>query len=67
MIEYGKMRYNLLGNGGHWFPGYRADKLEGMDLSNAFPMSPHAAQLPQVLREAHEMLKGEEVKRLSTS
>jgi hypothetical protein len=67
MIEYGKMRYNLLGNGGHWFPGFRADKLEGLDLSNAFPASPHAAKLPQVLREAHEMLKGDEVKRLSTS
>jgi uncharacterized protein len=67
MIEYGKMRYNLLGNGGHWFPGYRADKLDGMDLSNAFPKSPHAAKLPHVLREAHQMLKGEEVKRLSES
>lgn len=67
MIEYGKMRYNLLGNGGHWFPGYRADKLEGMDLAGAFPKSPHAGRLPVVLREAHDLLKGEEVKRLSTT
>ena len=67
MVEYGKMRYNLLGNGGHWFPGFRVDKLEGMDLTKAFPDSPHATRLPEVLREAHEMLKGEEVKRLSTS
>ena len=64
MVEFGKMRYNLLGNGGHWFPGNRADKLEGVDLSECLRNSPHASKIPAYLSEAHTMLAGEEKKRL---
>ncbi|MEA5577966.1 aldo/keto reductase [Anabaena sp. UHCC 0451] len=67
MIEYGKMRYNLLGNGNDWFPGNRADKLAELDLRECLINSPHADKIPQMLAKAHEMLKGEEVKRLSQS
>ncbi|MBD2693156.1 aldo/keto reductase [Anabaena catenula] len=67
MIEYGKMRYNLLGNGNSWFPGNKADKLAELDLRECLVNSPHAEKIPQMLAKAEEMLGGAEVKRLSQS
>lgn len=64
MVDYAKMRYNLLGNGGHWFPGAKADKLENLDLGSCLVKSPHAEKIPNVLAEAHNMLSGEAVQRL---
>jgi hypothetical protein len=64
MLEYGKMRYNLLGNGGHWFPGNNAEKVPELDLSECLADSPNRDVIPGVLMEAHEMLRGEERKRL---
>src|SRR5690606_25306028 len=69
MREYGQMRYNLLGNGGHWFPGKNAEKAEEL----AAELAPIAARaglngdLVPLLREAHELLGKEPVKRLSQS
>ncbi|MCF4969569.1 aldo/keto reductase [Nostoc sp. CMAA1605] len=67
LVEYGKMRYNLLGNGSHWFPGNKADKIAELDLRQCLAQSPHADKIPQVLAQAHNMLVGAEVKRLSQS
>ncbi|MBD2567275.1 aldo/keto reductase [Anabaena lutea] len=67
MIEYGKMRYNLLGNGNSWFPGNKADKLAELDLRECLVNSPHAEKIPQMLAKAQEILGGAEVKRLSQS
>jgi uncharacterized protein len=67
MIEYGKMRYNLFSNGGSWFPGNRADKLDELDLRECLVNSPHAEKIPQMLAKAQEILGGAEVKRLSQS
>ncbi|WP_211941666.1 aldo/keto reductase [Cylindrospermopsis raciborskii] len=67
MVEYGKMRYNLLGNADHWFPGNRADKLEELDLQECLGNSPHREKIPLMLSKAHTIFKGEEVKRLSQS
>lgn len=67
MIEYGKMRYNLLGNGGHWFPGNKAADLDQVDLSQCLMSSPYADKIPTLLAEAHQMLGSAEVKRLSQS
>ena len=67
LVDYAKMRYNLLGNGSHWFPGNKADQLDELDLSKSLASSPHAEKIPQMLAKAHEMLAGAEVKRLSKS
>lgn len=65
LVEYGKMRYNLLGNGGHWFPGLNATHLETLDISQAVSKSPFKDQIGQWLAETHELLGQAAKKRLS--
>jgi hypothetical protein len=67
MEDYAKARYNLLGNGGHWFPGQKADRLRQFDLSACLHRSPHADKIPQLLAETHARLAGQEVARLSNA
>ena len=67
MIDYGKMRYNLLGQADHWFPGNRADKLDELDLRECLVNSPQAEKIPQMLAKAHDILGSAEIKRLSQS
>ena len=64
MLEYGKMRYNLLGNADHWFPGNRADKLGALDFSGCLKRSPFKDKIPEYLAEAHHIMSGQEVTRL---
>jgi hypothetical protein len=65
MLEYGQARYNLLENGGHWFPGAKAEHLARLNLESCLKNSPHASKIPQLLTEAHQILGGAPVKRLS--
>lgn len=67
MVAYGKMRYNLLGNGGHWFPGQRGDRLSELDLRPCLAHSPYPDRVLNILTEAHQLLAGGAVKRLSQS
>ena len=67
MIDYGKMRYNLLGQADHWFPGNRADKLDELDLRECLVNSPQAEKIPQMLAKAQDILGSAEIKRLSQS
>jgi hypothetical protein len=67
MTEYGRMRYNLLGNGGHWFPGLNAAHVDRMDLTGALSRSPFKKEIPTWLCETHQMLGGEPKVRLSTT
>ena len=67
MIDYGKMRYNLLGQADHWFPGNRADRLDELDLRECLVNSPQAEKIPQMLAKAHDILGSAEIKRLSQS
>ncbi len=70
MVEFGKMRYNLLGGASHWFPGYRADTLDEpdveRDLGAVLEARGHDAdRIVRLLREADALLGGEQRKRLS--
>lgn len=61
--EWARGRYNLMGKGDHYFPGNKAENVDNRVL-DALAKSPYAAQIPQILRETHELLNGE-AKRLS--
>jgi uncharacterized protein len=67
MIEYGQARYNLLNNGGHWFPGAKADKVSKLNLQSCLAKSPYAKTIPSLLVETNRLLGGTSVKRLSQS
>ncbi|MGK7929023.1 MAG: aldo/keto reductase [Spirulina sp.] len=65
LIEFGKMRYNLLGNAGHWFVGQKANNVRQFDLTTCLHQSPHQSKIPAYLEECDRLLGGAEVKRLS--
>lgn len=65
MSDYTKTRYNLLGNGGEWFPGAKADQVNKLNLRQCLARSPHADKIPALLKEAHQLLGGEVIRRLS--
>jgi predicted aldo/keto reductase-like oxidoreductase len=67
MIDYARMRYNLLGNASHWFPGEKADRIKDLDLRACLAHSPHADKIPDLLAQTHSLLAGESVQRLSQS
>ena len=65
MEEFAKARYNLLGGGGHWFPGQQAGRVVEFDLSHCLSRSPHAEKIPPLLADTHRRLAGEAQQRLS--
>jgi predicted aldo/keto reductase-like oxidoreductase len=70
LIEWGKSRYNMFGNASHWFPGQNPADIDEetlLAIQNAVAKSPFAAKIPDVLHQAHDLLAGEQKKRLSES
>jgi predicted aldo/keto reductase-like oxidoreductase len=69
LVEYAKMRYQLLGNAGTWFMGRNASEVDKYAdaLGKLADKHPLGEKLLDTLRETHEMLWEAPQKRLSES
>jgi len=65
LVEFAKSRYNMFANANDWFPGESPDAFDESEMAAALVHSPHRDRILGYLHDAHDLLKGEEVKRQS--
>ncbi|NEQ51361.1 MAG: aldo/keto reductase [Leptolyngbya sp. SIO3F4] len=62
MDQFGKYRYGMFERAGHWFPGKKGNRCT--DCGDCLPRCPQKLDIPTLLRDTHERLKGPERRRL---
>jgi predicted aldo/keto reductase-like oxidoreductase len=62
MTTFGKYRYAMFENAGHWFPGRRGDRCT--DCGDCLPHCPEQLEIPNLLRDAHDRLSAPPRRRL---
>ena len=67
LTDYAKMRYNLLGQGGHWFAGQSLGNLTREEILPSLARCPAPETTLEHLCAARELLAGQKIERLSKS